>query len=39
MGERKVNRYLTLLVLALGAVSIYLLPYYVGLITILWWKR
>lgn len=27
MGERKVNRYLTLLVLALGAVSIYLLPY------------
>ena len=26
-GERKVNRYLTLLVLALGAVSIYLLPY------------
>lgn len=27
MGERKVNRYLTLLVLALGAVAIYLLPY------------
>lgn len=27
MGEKKVNRYLILLVLALGAVSIYLLPY------------